>query len=126
MLRRPSFFFPTRSPPKMACHFRGGQEHKWVGEKDGFSSDFFKIRGNNGSLRAPIRDQCPERTREKNVKKKTRAPIEDRCPGVFFPSHFWLGEKHANQRNSRPLKLLWNLKRSGIGGTAVPSNSFGI
>ena len=75
-------------------------------EKNGFSSDFFEIGGNNGSFRAPIRDRCPEgtsKTREKNppgsdlrsvprvflsdrrsVKKSLWAPIFDRCPAFFY------------------------------------------
>ena len=65
------FFFPT--------HFMGKiflpshiwlrffcRAIKWVGEKNGFSSDFEEIGGNNGSLRASIFDRCPEKTREKN------------------------------------------------------------
>ena len=37
-------FFPIRSPPKMPWHFRGGQEHKWVGKNispGARSSSFF-------------------------------------------------------------------------------------
>ena len=36
-------FLPSRSPPKIACDFRGGQEHIWLGEKNGFSSDFWPL-----------------------------------------------------------------------------------
>ena len=48
--------------------------HRWLGEKNGFSSDFdtfsssegrgknIEIGGNNGSFRAPISDRCPEGT----------------------------------------------------------------
>ena len=38
------------------------------------------------------------------------------CLKFFFPSHLWLGEKHANRKNGRPLRFLWNLRGPGIGG----------
>ena len=57
LLRRPSFFFPT---------------HLWVGEKNGFSSDFEEIGGNNGSFRAPISDRCPEGTSKTRESEGTR------------------------------------------------------
>ena len=51
-------------------------------EKNGFSSDFEEIGGNNGSFRAPISDRCPEGTSKTRESEGTAVlPIR-----VFFSS----------------------------------------
>ena len=66
------------SEPFMAKIFL--PSHIWLAEKNGFSSDFFEIGGNNGSFRAPISDRCPEGTSKTRGKSSWDGFAENGMP----------------------------------------------
>ena len=99
---------------------------KWLGEKNGFSSDFEEIGGNNGSFRAPISDRCPEGTSKTRGKSSWDGFAENGMPfsakpsARFFalPSDFWplfplSPENSMNFRGTRrlPSKIASDFRR---------------
>ena len=77
---------------------------KWLGEKNGFSSDFFKIGGNNGKQ---DRRSCFPR-------EKTRVREKPVLFLIFPPTPKESGKIRPFFSTPGPLRFLWNLKGPGV------------
>ena len=114
--RTPKDFFPEPSMARFSHGiFDSGEKSRRKKRESGEISEEEKV---SKSEENPFFSPSHFMAREKNLSHrwlgKKILPFFPIPIHVFFPSHSWLGEKHVNRKNGRPLRFQRNLRGPGV------------